>query len=44
MHDDFSPIRRERLTDKLAARMLELIRSGAFRAGDRPSAHRAHGA
>ena len=35
MHDDFSPIRRERLTDTLAARMLELIRSGAFRPGER---------
>jgi len=35
MHEGFSPIRRERLTDNLAARMLELIRSGAFRAGDR---------
>jgi GntR family transcriptional repressor for pyruvate dehydrogenase complex len=35
MHDDFSPIHRERLTDNLAARMLELIRSGAYRAGDK---------
>ena len=35
MYDDFSPIHRERLTDNLAARMVELIRSGAYRAGDR---------
>jgi GntR family transcriptional repressor for pyruvate dehydrogenase complex len=32
---DFSPIQRERLTDHLADRIVELIRAGAFRAGDR---------
>jgi GntR family transcriptional regulator, transcriptional repressor for pyruvate dehydrogenase complex len=35
MFDDFSPIQRERLTDTLAARILDLIRTGAFHAGDR---------
>ena len=35
MFDDFSPIHRERLTDTLADRILDLIRAGAFRAGDR---------
>jgi GntR family transcriptional repressor for pyruvate dehydrogenase complex len=35
MYDDFSPIRRERLTDNLADRILDVIRDGALRAGDR---------
>jgi GntR family transcriptional repressor for pyruvate dehydrogenase complex len=35
MPDDFSPILRERLTDNLADRLLDLIRTGAYRAGDR---------
>ena len=35
MFDDFSPIPRERLTDNLASRILELIRAGTFRDGDR---------
>jgi GntR family transcriptional repressor for pyruvate dehydrogenase complex len=35
MFDDFSPIHRERLTDNLADRIVDLIRAGAFRAGDR---------
>ena len=35
MVDDFSPIHRERLTDNLADRLLDLIRAGAYRAGDR---------
>jgi len=35
MLGDFSPIRRERLTDNLATRISDLIRSGEFRIGDR---------
>jgi GntR family transcriptional repressor for pyruvate dehydrogenase complex len=35
MFDDFSPIHRERLTDNLADRILDLIRTGAFPAGER---------
>ena len=35
MRNDFSPIHRERLPDNVADRLLDLIRAGAYRAGDR---------
>ncbi len=35
MRHDFAPIQRERLMDNVADRLLDLIRAGAYRAGDR---------